>query len=470
MTPARRRLWIAVLTLWSLAVVVRLFYYLPPVWPDEAMFGDTAHSLATGQGFATPALGGQIPGADAHLAWRPPLHALTVAAAFRMFGSGIETMRAVSLVAAAAWLFALWRIGSRMAGPLAALVAITLLLVDARVLRSAIAGRDDGLAIALALLALWRGGGMMAGVLAGAAAASHVGGAIAIAVIGVDMIVTRAGVRPLARFSAGVLIGLAPWAVQIAIDPRLFVEHFLQQVARDSTPGRLNIAQVTWNLDSRLPIALAIWATYAAGAASLARLWPNADARRLLMAALLGLAMNLVRPEVWYVPWLAIPAAMGLGALAARARAPFGAARVAVLALVAIHAAYIAALAVRARALDYPAFAASMRHCVADAAPRGTRLVIDSLPDVYLSMIDHRERIAIRLPSPVSDNESRRVLLANTDAVLFGPIAWEPSWQFDVNADPSAWRLIPLAESGGYRATLAVRSGFEFPLPAECLR
>lgn len=468
MTPPRRRLWIAALALWSLAVVVHLFYYLPPVWPDEAMFGDTAHSLATGQRFATPALEGQIPEAGRHLAWQPPVHTVVVAGGFRAFGPGVERMRAVSLAAALVLLVAVWRIGIRMAGPLAAAIAVTLLVADARFLRAAIVGRNDALAMALVFLALWRGSGAWSGICAGLALATHNAGGIAAAAIGLDMLIARKGIRPFARFTLGVLIGVAPWALQIAVDPPVFLEQFLLQLARDSTPAGWNIAQVTWNLDSRLPIALAIWATYAAGAFSLVRLWPNADARRLLMAALLGLALNLLRPEVTYVPWMAIPAALGLGAMAAGARAPFGAARVAVVALVAVHAAYVAALAVRARALDYPAFAASMRHCVADAAPDGARLVIDSLPDVYLSMLDHRERIAIRVPSPVSDPASRRALLANTDAVLFGPIAWEPSWQLDVNADPSAWQLVPLAESGGYRATLAVRAGFDFQLPRGC--
>lgn len=470
MTPRRRRLWIAALSLWSLAVVVHLFYYLPPVWPDEAMFGDTAYSLATGKGFATPALGDQIPGAAQHLVWQPPVHTAVVAGTFRAFGPGVERMRAVSLAAALVLLVAVWRIGSRMAGALAAAIAVTLLVADARFLRAAIVGRNDVLAMALVFLALWRGSGVWSGIFAGLALATHNAGGIAAAAIGLDMVVARAGIRPLARFALGVLIGVAPWALQIAMDPPVFLEQFLLQITRDSTPAGWNIAQVTWNLDSRLPVALAIWATYAAGAVSLARMRPNADARRLLIAALLGLALNLLRPEVTYVPWMAIPAAMGLGAMAARARAPFGIARVAVVALVAVHAAYVAALAVRARALDYPAFAASMRHCVADAAPDATRLLIDSLPEVYLSMLDHRERIAIRVPSPVSDVASRRALLANTDAVLLGPIAWEPSWPLDVNADAAAWRLIPLAESGGYRTTLAVRAGVDFPLPAECGR
>lgn len=462
--------WIAALALWACLVVSQLFYSLPPVWPDEGTFGDVAYSLATGQGFAAPSLAGQVPGAERHLVWQPPVHTVAVAGAFKAMGAGVDAMRAVSLLAAAVLLAAVWRIGARMAGPLAAMIALTLLLADARFLRGAIVGRNDGLAMALAFLALWRGGGLAGGVFAGLAMSTHNAGAIAVAAIGVDLIVSRAGARAFARFAAGVAIGLAPWALQIALDADLFLQQFLLQLGRDSTPGSSTLGQITWNLDSRLPIALALWATYLAGALALARLWPDADARRLLFAAALALALNLARPEVTYVPWMTVPAAIGLAALAARApsrgRVPI--ARVAVVLLIAAHAAYVAALAVRARQYDYIAFAASMRRCVVEAAPAGTRLLIDSVPEVYLAMLDQRDRIAIRLPSPVSGAANRRAALADLDAVLFGPIVWQPAWRDDVEAERERWRFVSMAPAGGYRATLAVRADARVSLPPGC--
>lgn len=465
-----RRAWIALLAFWAAITVSQLFYYHPPVWPDEGTSGDVAYSLATGRGFAAPSLAGQVPGAERYLAWHPPLHTVAVAALFRVTGPRVEAMRALSLAAAFVLLVALWRLAARMAGPLAAMIAITLLLVDARFLRGAILGRNDGLAMAFAFLALWRGAGVWAGVLAGLALSTHPAGAIVIGAIGLQLLFSRAGLRAITRFALGVAAGLVPWALQIALEPSLFIEQFALQMHRNSTGWWATIAQITWNLDSRPPIALLIWTTYVAGAVWVARRLPDPDARRLLLLALGGLALNLARPEVTYVLWLTVPAALGLAGWAA-APPPAGRraiARMIVIALIAVHATYVSALAVRARGLDYPMFAASMRRCIADAAAPGTRVLINSVPDVYLSMIHRRDIVGLRQTSPPSDDANRRATLREIDAILFGPIVAHPGWTVDVAAEPGAWTLTPLREAGGYRATLAVRNGVHFPIPPDC--
>jgi hypothetical protein len=83
-------------------------------------------------------------------------------------------------------------------------------------------------------------------------------------------------------------------------------------------------------------------------------------------------------------------------------------------------------------------------------------------------MIARRDVVALRLPSPVSDGANRLATLRETDAVLFGPLVWQPAWQLDVEADPRKWRFVPLRQTGGYRATLAVRDEVAFPVPEDC--
>lgn len=479
--PARRRLWIAALVIWSAIVCARLFYYHTPVWPDESTFGATAHSLATGHGFATPSLEGQIPGAGRRLLWEPPLHTMLTAAAFRATGPRVESMRAISIAAALVAVIAAALLSSSIAGGVAAMITATLLVVDARFLRVAMVGRMDILAIALACLSLWQASraagrsraAMLAGLFAGLAASTHPAGLIAAGALMLEIAVSRFRGERISIIAAlsGLAAGLLPFAALIALDPPIFLEQLAGQMARKQTHAGSRILQITRNLEPRVIAAVILWVAIAAGLATLARHWANRAARLALFAGVLAIALNVAGPEVMYVAWLMVPAAIGLGALAAGTGAPPSwrpFARAAVIAVIAANAAYMTARVVRARSLDYPAFAAHVQRCAIDPAPAGTTLLINSIPDVYLSVADRRDRIDFRLPAPVATPEARQHVLHDLEAVLIGPIVPDPGWTETMQTEPQAWQLVPLRAVGGYAMTIAMRRGHEYPLPENC--
>ena len=472
-----QRAWLAALAVWAIAAAALLFYIHPMPWPDEGTFGDTAYSLAQGRGFATPALAPLVPKAAEHLAWQPPVHTLLVAAAFRVFGPSVEAMRVLSMLAAVLALAAVWVLASRIGGRMAALVAVTLLLVDARVLRVALVGRMDMLTIALTLCAFCARGPLGAGVFAGLAACTHPAGLIAIAATGLHLLIGRAGARAVLLFAAGTAVGLAPWAVQIAMDPQAFAAQFAAQLARVSAPESNALRQITWNLDSRWFIAAALWLSLVAGVVALVRVAAQrtaaaSPARLLAIAFGLALLLNLRRPEVMYVAWLMVPAAIGLAVWAARSLEPGGprvtAAAAAVAALVLANAAYIGARITTTREFSYKAYAAAVRRCAVEPAPDGAAMMMVSLPDVYLEVIGHRDRLRLYVPSPTATDEQRRALFTQLDALVIGPLAFDPLWPELIAGSAGSWTTVPLRDAGGYRATLVMRRGREFAIPGDC--
>ena len=75
-----------------------LFLKDPMVWPDEAIFVDSAKTLlATGR-LATNIFGDSIPGLTQHADWYPPLYFYLLAGWIRMFGASIESVRMLSVI------------------------------------------------------------------------------------------------------------------------------------------------------------------------------------------------------------------------------------------------------------------------------------------------------------------------------------------------------------------------------------
>lgn len=483
MTRNVRAVWVAILLFWAALIVSLLFYQHPPVWPDEATFADTAYSLAQGRGFATPSLAGQVEGAGRHLAWTGPLHTMLTAALFAVAGPGVEVMRVLSIVAAAIALAATALITSRMAGPVAALVAVSVLLVDARFLRVALVGRMDVLAMACAFLALWfwsrvdaRGdtarSATLAGLCAGLAVSAHPAGAIAPLAIAAEALVTRtAGWRAAGWAAAGCAAGLLPYAALVLLDPGLFFSQLALQLERKRGLTDSAFAQITWNLDSRLVVGLILWVIFAAAMIAMLREWRAREARLVFAAGVAALAVNIAGPEVMYVAWLMIPAAMGIGVIFVRARAVPRLSRVAMPTLIlfiAANGAYMAALMARSLTRDYRAFAASLDRCVFTPAPDGTAILINSLPEAYFAVIRDRDRLDVRLPSPVTDAAGIARVAADIDAVVEGPIAHHPGWSSAIRADGDLWVATALRPAGGYRATLFTRRGTTIVLPPGC--
>lgn len=70
----------------------------PPVWPDEAIFTNSARTLATTGTIATNLFGETIPGLKQHANWYPPLYIYALAGWTNIFGTTIESVRSLSFV------------------------------------------------------------------------------------------------------------------------------------------------------------------------------------------------------------------------------------------------------------------------------------------------------------------------------------------------------------------------------------
>lgn len=77
-----------------------LFLKDPLIWPDEAIYLDTARTLAQTGRLATNIFGGTIPGLEQHAHWYPPLYFHLLAIWTNFFGSSIESVRFLSLLLA----------------------------------------------------------------------------------------------------------------------------------------------------------------------------------------------------------------------------------------------------------------------------------------------------------------------------------------------------------------------------------
>ncbi len=77
-----------------------LFLKDPLIWPDEAIYLDTARTLAQTGRLATNIFGGAIPGLKQHAHWYPPLYFHLLALWTNIFGSSIESVRFLSFLLA----------------------------------------------------------------------------------------------------------------------------------------------------------------------------------------------------------------------------------------------------------------------------------------------------------------------------------------------------------------------------------
>lgn len=96
-----------------IALSYRTFYSLPAVWPDEAIFLNTALNMRETGRIAAPILDGQIPGIAQNAFWYPPLYFYLLFAWMNVFGFTLEAMRILSITLALTILVMFYLISER---------------------------------------------------------------------------------------------------------------------------------------------------------------------------------------------------------------------------------------------------------------------------------------------------------------------------------------------------------------------
>lgn len=292
-----------------------------PANPDESLCAAIAWTLWTQGRLATDLLAGALPGIERHVYWTPPFYYLVLAGWQGLWGSGLLSVRCLSLVVGSAVLVLLWQ-RRRSVGP-AAWTASALVLYDPLFQRAASMARMDVLAIALTVAALTaversrsRRGCLVAGALAATAFLTHPLGAAALIAVGLTCLCR--GRPTLVAFLLGSTPPLLAWTLYICLDVDAFAAQLQLQMAIKTERGLAplgNLRRLAVFYGRNAPFALV---SCIGGAAGLVIY------RRRLGPWLVGAAcltpVVLFSGELIYPAYLAPFSAVGLSALLAPSR------------------------------------------------------------------------------------------------------------------------------------------------------
>jgi hypothetical protein len=212
-------------------------------WVDEAWFAIPALNLLTHGVMATTNVEGAgtwMTGLDQYTYWITPLHLITQAGWYWMFGFGVLNLRALSIVWGLVAVPCVFVIVERLTGQRrVALLATGLVATDYTVIRAASDGRMDMMNAALGFAAiatylLLRSGSLTRAVLvshacAAASVLTHPNGIMpAAALVALTLFLdrTRVGWQQILVASVPYIVGFSAWGVYILQAPELFITQF----------------------------------------------------------------------------------------------------------------------------------------------------------------------------------------------------------------------------------------------------
>jgi len=467
---ARRRFLPAILLLY-LAISFSLFLKWPPLWPDEAVFADTARGLLeTGR----PATG-LVAGLEKGAYWQAPAWYYLAAGVIALAGFEIVPLRILSV---ALGLIVIWLslLLARRAGYTrwsAHLAALLLALAPLFVLNAKLA-RMDGLCMVFLLAGLlgyvaWASTGRnpmlwLASFSFMLAVLTHPLGLIGPAVGSLHGLVAgsrrgRPGLRAVPWMIGAVLLALLLWLL-VAGDPATLLLQLQYQLWRKtSSPGShlLGFLERYWSIPL-LGICVV---------AGIGWLWrevrtrPSPGSTVLALAATVSTTVVLVSFElpyhIYYLPFV-LPGVAGLFEwLLKRGGWVKGAGILALVALLANLAAYTLfinyQLNLRLRAeTDYRSFC----RAIARELPEGAALLINGYPTVYWGLLQQGKDFAMTEGTFLTDSLGLAVIrrvdwVVATDGFRKQGNGWDPNEQLpDVirYASGAGRRLVPAATVG----------------------
>jgi 4-amino-4-deoxy-L-arabinose transferase-like glycosyltransferase len=227
---------------------LRLAFGDAPTWADEVFYAEPARELAIHGVLRSPILG-EVRGVSEVFALQPPVAVVERALVYRLFGFGKRQTRIAGALEYGLCLAVLFLSVFRASGTsslrvLCAAVASLLFAMNSKVMRAAIGGRPDMVAVALMLCALLcaveasrreRAGAWVfaVGAFSALSASSHPvmlsvcpGAALACTLY----VPAKSRGRAFVLFCFGWLLGALPWLLHIALHPDAwrmqFIDHF----------------------------------------------------------------------------------------------------------------------------------------------------------------------------------------------------------------------------------------------------
>jgi 4-amino-4-deoxy-L-arabinose transferase-like glycosyltransferase len=238
-----------------LLFLVQTLPYLSYKWvTDESWYGATAYSLANGHGFANPAIGPND--IENRFDARPPGIAITMAAAFRIFGTNEVSARIGSVLAGILVILFTYLLARDLAGQYGALVATFIIATDNLLVLSSHTARPEvftTMSVMAALLALnqyskkgkWAWA-FASGLLMALGTMFHIilaGFLISIGILYIvlDYSARRFPLRSSVAYICGYLLGLTPFAIWILTSPlggAAFQQEYLSRAGSGSIWSR----------------------------------------------------------------------------------------------------------------------------------------------------------------------------------------------------------------------------------------
>ena len=226
-----------------------LFLKDPPVWPDEAIFADTALNLSETGVMKTGLFGEDFFGLHEHALWYPPFYFYLLSAWIRVNSASIESLRSLSVLASFISLFVLFKTFHLIFNKaLFSFLALLLVSTDLYFNLSSRTARMDiinfvfiNLCLYFVILALYKNpkrNFFLAGIFSGLALVTHPYGLIAPVTACLSLFLQKKPIRIKATFGTVYILGLLPaviWWLSIIINYRqIFLEQYYLQFARKS--------------------------------------------------------------------------------------------------------------------------------------------------------------------------------------------------------------------------------------------
>jgi 4-amino-4-deoxy-L-arabinose transferase-like glycosyltransferase len=320
----------------------RFFLRVPPVWPDESLFGAPAIDLVRRGKMGTQLLAEVLPGIGERTYWMPPVYFVALAGVFKIFGVSITVMRGFTLAASLAVIALTLLLAAELgAGLWGVVVSFSILALHELFESTLVVGRMESLVMLFLFGAAWLVARELnrseqkpmrawvfagAGLLSGLAAMTHPFGIVGCAALAAIVLLhsprSTSFVRRIQLLSFAALFAVltvVPWGLYILQSPADFKAQFGSQMARKATAvaaagfyDMLCFNLGHFSLKGWVLGALFIVISFAGYVLCGAK---KRGAWAVFWFQALILAMLLTTREVWYPAYLVPLSAIGLGVM-----------------------------------------------------------------------------------------------------------------------------------------------------------
>lgn len=430
-----------IMSLFVLAIALIPYFFLtkqlflrdPVIWPDESIFVDSAKTLNATGTLATRIFGDTIPGLTIRANWYPPLYFYLLAAWIRIFGSSIESVRALSVgLSGAAILLMFLLINKLIHNSWLAVLGTFALTIDPAFGQAARVARMDMLSISILLLTYNifltalatrnRRDMIAAGVCCGIAILTHPLGLLAPAITGLTILLKpypiRQKISDLASLAVPTLIAAALWFISMGNTIPLFFSEYALQFARKAAiipyPVQLFTTSVVWQL---LYILYAILLVNVTAQAITDR--TNDKKRFIALGLWISTFVLLWGKENWYnlyfQPFITLSALLLLSTKSVKiySKVFFSSVLIGII-FVYIFVNHVILTTYGQTSFRYHAFTAA----IAPYIPNKSTVFLAVIPDLYMDYQNKKSLTIYEFPTVPVDPAKYRALLDSVDIVV----------------------------------------------------